>query len=267
MDRESARESGFVDLPQLSFDAPATGRSTGSSPGWDDLPTPWGTYDPYTLRATHGHEHDDQDLPLLPNRRPAEPEVTFDLSDTTSNLDTVQVSHATPVLNEAVYPGEKIRKARPAYLSFDESIYSYPKKAEIVTDFQPELLYTSNPDDPFLSPDNSPAYKRLLLSSRHSPTKLKWGRQRRHPFAQSFEPPNWKFIIIHVVLGVLSYPVLLIFEAIARDKTLFWTRLLVSVGCGLVGFCLGLSLIGLGKAYLEAAGRSTLCLERERSFD
>ena len=79
-------------------------------------------------------------------------------------------------------------------------------------------------------------------------------RAQRHPFAEGFEPPRWRMISVHVLLCVIAYPLLLICTVVAtKGKTLFWTRLVVGLGCGIVGFCLGLSLLALGKAFFEAA--------------
>ncbi|KAJ6567347.1 hypothetical protein DFH09DRAFT_457648 [Mycena vulgaris] len=81
---------------------------------------------------------------------------------------------------------------------------------------------------------------------------------RRHPFAIRFEAPEWLFIIVHVALCVLAYPVLLVFVLLANHRTLFWSRLAVGVGCGAVGVALGLSLTRLGQRFLEAATWATL---------
>jgi hypothetical protein len=76
---------------------------------------------------------------------------------------------------------------------------------------------------------------------------------RRHPFASGYEAPEWTFILIHVGFCVLAYPILLVFVVIANNRTLFWSRLVVGVGCGAVGVALGLSLARLGQRFLEAA--------------
>jgi len=81
-------------------------------------------------------------------------------------------------------------------------------------------------------------------------------RAERHPFAESFEPPRWRMISVHLLLCVIAYPLLLITTVVAtKGKTLFWTRLVVGLGCGIVGFTLGLSLLALGKAFFEAASK------------
>ncbi|KAJ8488594.1 hypothetical protein ONZ45_g13895 [Pleurotus djamor] len=74
----------------------------------------------------------------------------------------------------------------------------------------------------------------------------------------SYESPSWVLIILHVGLCLVAYPILMIFVLIARDRTLFWTRFAISCGCGIVGFCLALSLVNLARAYLEAATWATL---------
>ncbi|KAK0237132.1 hypothetical protein EDD85DRAFT_770802 [Armillaria nabsnona] len=78
-------------------------------------------------------------------------------------------------------------------------------------------------------------------------------QQKHHTFEKSFEASEWPKIIIHIILCLLAYPILTIFVVIARNKTLFWSRLFVSVGCGAIGFALGLSLLSLARPFLEAA--------------
>ncbi|KAF9004740.1 hypothetical protein BDQ17DRAFT_1354599 [Cyathus striatus] len=63
---------------------------------------------------------------------------------------------------------------------------------------------------------------------------------------------------IHVVLCLIAYPILQIFVVIARNKSLFWSRLFVGAGCGLLGFVLGVSLLQLGRNILEAATWATV---------
>ncbi|KAG7096538.1 hypothetical protein E1B28_003965 [Marasmius oreades] len=86
-------------------------------------------------------------------------------------------------------------------------------------------------------------------------------KARRHPIpfaSKGFEPPEWKKIILHVFLCVVSYPFLLLVIAIANERTIFWCRTIVGIGCGIVGVSLGLSLMELAKAFLEAATWATL---------
>ena len=75
----------------------------------------------------------------------------------------------------------------------------------------------------------------------------------RHPFAENFEVPQWKKLAIHIGLCALSYPFLLIFVIAGRGQTLFWSRLFVGAGCGILGVMLGLSLMNLARGILEAA--------------
>jgi len=75
----------------------------------------------------------------------------------------------------------------------------------------------------------------------------------RHPFAKDFEVPQWKKLAIHTGICVLSYPFLLIFVIMGQGRTLFWARVFVGVGCGILGVTLGLSLVHLARGVLEAA--------------
>ncbi|KAJ8469557.1 hypothetical protein ONZ45_g16854 [Pleurotus djamor] len=101
-------------------------------------------------------------------------------------------------------------------------------------------------------PSNTPGQKKTEASPSTLP------KPRRHPFSSSFEAPCWKLLGIHVALSLVAFPVLFAFVIVAQNKTLFWTRLIIGIGCGLVGFCLGFSLINLGKSFLEAATWATL---------
>ncbi|KAL0949830.1 hypothetical protein HGRIS_009865 [Hohenbuehelia grisea] len=138
--------------------------------------------------------------------------------------------------------------------------YHAPATGPTVLYFDPSSLY-SDPssgatDDPFLSPSSSsPAIQspNAYQTHFHEPPPA-----REHPFSKSFEPPDWRLLVLHVAACVLAYPILLIFVLIAKEKSLFWTRFIVSCGCGAVGFCLGLSLLNLGKSFLEAATWATL---------
>ncbi|KAK0436703.1 hypothetical protein EV421DRAFT_1979647 [Armillaria borealis] len=78
-------------------------------------------------------------------------------------------------------------------------------------------------------------------------------QQMHHTVEKWFEALEWPKIIIHIILCLVAYPILTIFVVIARNKTLFWSRLFVSVGCGAIGFALGLSLLSLARPFLEAA--------------
>jgi hypothetical protein len=77
---------------------------------------------------------------------------------------------------------------------------------------------------------------------------------RCHPFASQFEAPDWRQLSIHTVLCLLSYPLLLLVVIIASSRPLFWTRTIVALGCGLIGFTLGLIPLALGRKFLGAAG-------------
>jgi hypothetical protein len=77
---------------------------------------------------------------------------------------------------------------------------------------------------------------------------------RRHPFASQFEAPDWQHLLIHSVLCILAYPLLLSMTLVASSRPLFWTRAIVGLGCGVIGFALGLIPLVLGQKFLEAAG-------------
>ena len=104
-------------------------------------------------------------------------------------------------------------------------------------------------------PSPSPNYPQYLDTTPPSTSTFgKFPRLPvRHPFAKNFEVPQWKKLALHTGLCALSYPFLLIFAIIGQGKTLFWSRLFVGAGCGILGSTLGLSLVNMARGVLEAA--------------
>ncbi|KAG6898722.1 hypothetical protein C0993_004838 [Termitomyces sp. T159_Od127] len=97
-----------------------------------------------------------------------------------------------------------------------------------------------SPDCPSKYPPFSP-----LRASSTKPEKL--------PLSVGFEAPEWKKILLHIALCLVSYPTLLGVVLIARNRSIFWTRFIVGVAGGFIGFSLGYSLLTFAKSHLEAA--------------
>ncbi|KAF8075860.1 hypothetical protein FPV67DRAFT_386387 [Lyophyllum atratum] len=145
-------------------------------------------------------------------------------------------------LHEAVYDN-----TRP---EFDPRAYAYgtPTSASTLLDSYPPTPNTAY--DGFTQPQRPP-----------SPVLYPGGlpkAHRKHPFAQNFEAPLWKSILVHISLCLVAFPSLLLITLIARQKPLFWTRFIVGLGCGVVGLSLGLSLLQLAQSFLEAAAWATV---------
>ncbi|KAJ7672817.1 hypothetical protein B0H17DRAFT_947419 [Mycena rosella] len=143
--------------------------------------------------------------------------------------------------------------AKPAQLSLSGSTYQ---------DFDPQRLYSySTPDlkrEPYTP--NSAASETDFLNTPLSalfPGGLP-KPPRQHPFARGFEAPEWRILIVHVALCALAYLILLVFVLIADRRTLFWSRLVVGMGCGAMGVALGISLTRLAQRFLESATWATL---------
>lgn len=178
-------------------------------------------------------------------------------------------------------------RVRGQYLSLEDAIAD-----DSQPDFRPERLYahggnnsSSTLNDPTpdrsskLSPDSNggrypPGYSPYPATPDYelktgetdflktpSPSLFPYGLPKppkRHPFSQWFEAPKWKTLAIHTMLCLATYPFLLIFVVIAKDKTLFWTRVAVGIGCGIAGLSLGISLVRLARSHLEAAAWATV---------
>lgn len=105
-----------------------------------------------------------------------------------------------------------------------------------------------------VTPSSSPA------SSKRSPaTSISRfpRKRRRHPFARTFEVPQWRLLLLHIGACALVYPVLVVFVIASDGKTLFWARTIIGAGCGVIGGLLGYSLLKLATMILEASSTST----------
>jgi len=80
---------------------------------------------------------------------------------------------------------------------------------------------------------------------------------RSKPLFQGFERPNLPRITILTVLCLITYPAFYILTLVAKDRSLFVVRAIVSVWCSGIGFALGYILLKVGAQYLEAASEST----------
>lgn len=205
-------------VQEVLFQAPG-----GSTPNTSSFRN--STYDAYISQTAYPPDNLDprlQDVPLLPNRR--------------ENLEDGKDSE--------LIRGKSFRRAkRPQYLTLAEAVHDNSQ-----AEFDPRNLHpgltpiTSRTDDSFIKTPSPSLFPRGLPHAK-----------KTHPFAQGFESPNWRLLAVHTFLCIIAYPILLFVVFVARDKALFWTRFVVSMGCGITGFCLGLSLLQLGKSFLEAA--------------
>ena len=86
---------------------------------------------------------------------------------------------------------------------------------------------------------------------------------RSKPLFRRFEKPSFCRIAILTVLCLITYPAFYILTLVAKDRSLFVVRAIVSVWCSGVGFALGYILLAIGAQYLEAASEFTLVRHRD----
>ena len=97
------------------------------------------------------------------------------------------------------------------------------------------------------------------LSSLHSKlADLKFEPPRSKPLFRGFERPSPPRIAILTVLCLITYPAFYVLTLVAKDKSLFVVRLIVSIWCSVVGFALGYILLTIGAQHLEAASESVV---------
>ena len=85
-----------------------------------------------------------------------------------------------------------------------------------------------------------------------------WPSRSKPGLSQRFEKPSFSHIAILTVLCLIVNPAFYILTLVAKDKSLFTVRLIVSAWCSGLGFALGYILLKIGARHLEAASEFTL---------
>ena len=91
-------------------------------------------------------------------------------------------------------------------------------------------------------------------------TKSRFWRSRppqSKPLFRGFKRPSFFRVLILTILCLITYPTFHILTLVAKDKSLFTVRLIVSVWCSVGGFSLGYILLTIGAQHLEAASEFT----------
>lgn len=119
-----------------------------------------------------------------------------------------------------------------------DSLYSEPKE----------------PEPP--RPPSASGHRALLasMSSHEAPPEPDSTRIPRTS-SKRFEPPNYLHILAHTVLCCIAYPIIYAGTILARDKSLFWARVIVGLWCAGVGVVIGWSLVAFATKYTEAASK------------
>lgn len=122
-----------------------------------------------------------------------------------------------------------------------DSLYSEPKE--------------QNP--PSLTTQASPSGHRapLLSVSSHETPEDPVSTRIPRTSTKRFERPNYLHVIAHVVVCCVAYPIIYAGTVLARDRSLFWARVIVGLWCAGVGVVIGWSLVAFATKYTEAASK------------
>ena len=112
------------------------------------------------------------------------------------------------------------------------------------------MEYTNNYSSRDLT-ENSPLFQ--AGSSGTSPTTGSQGADGSLPGGLCPKGPNYSHLAILTVLCLVTYPAFYALTFLAKDKSLFVVRLIVSAWCSGIGFALGYILLKIGAQHLEAA--------------
>ena len=88
----------------------------------------------------------------------------------------------------------------------------------------------------------------------HGQDPLKPTRTTRRS-TRRFERPNYLHIFTHAVFCCAAYPIVYTGTVAAKDRSLFWARVIVGLWCAGVGVVIGWSLVAFAMKYMEAASK------------
>lgn len=120
-------------------------------------------------------------------------------------------------------------------------------------------LRTASDSKSYDDPPNSatqfllPASSNPRSESRRTSSTYLGKRPPTSGWYAHFEATDWKAIIIHTVAVACAYPFLILVCLLASNKTLFWSRVIVGCGCGILAFALGRTPFCAARRYLEAS--------------
>jgi len=118
-------------------------------------------------------------------------------------------------------------------------------------EFDPE--YPAWPSSSASSKNSSKSRFSSLQSLHLKRTDLRFEPSRTKPLFRGFERPSLSRIAILTALCLITCPAFYILKMVAKDKSLFVVRSIVSVWCSGVGFALGYILLKIGARHIEAA--------------
>ncbi|KAF9031325.1 hypothetical protein BJ165DRAFT_1599306 [Panaeolus papilionaceus] len=81
---------------------------------------------------------------------------------------------------------------------------------------------------------------------------------KHHPLSRAYEAPPVTLFFFHASLCLITYPVLSVTARYATSQTIFWARVVVGIGCNIMGFFLSITLVGIAGNLVEAAAWAVL---------
>ena len=184
-------------------------------------------------------------VPLLPLHTPQTVRLSLTPDVDTEGIPHINIPHSTG--SERGKDDKRLSDYRWTAANTDDTEYYSTRRRLYSSSIEAQCAIET--------PSSSPNYSNYFDIT--PPSTSTFGRfpkpPARHPFAKNFEVPQWRNLAIHTGLCALSYPFLLIFVIMGQGQNLFWSRLFVGAGCGVLGVVLGLSLLRLARGVLEAA--------------
>ena len=142
-------------------------------------------------------------------------------------------------------------------------------------DNHPALDSTENSAAPLIQADSSASTLNRRSSDAQYPpwhsqppstTDFQYGDESRlfgsnpprsKPLFRGFERPSFSRIATLTVLCLITYPAFFLLTFVAKDRSLFAVRVIVSIWCSGVGFALGYIILKIGAQHIEAASKLT----------
>ena len=104
-----------------------------------------------------------------------------------------------------------------------------------------------------LIPACAEAHIALLSSGSSDDLDLLKPTRTARTSTKRFERPDYFHILAHVACCCAAYPIVYLGAIAAKDKSLFWARVIIGLWCSGIGVVIGWSLVAFATKYAEAA--------------
>lgn len=177
------------------------------------------------------------------------------LSEVQTPIEPLRKRHATSSLScNSFTESHCFRDVHGANIA--EQSHAEPNPTTLPTEIGDSYTTKSLESQLLMSQLSADAHGVLSSGSlNRAPHRLPNPTRMSRTWTKRFERPNYFHIIVHAACCCVAYPVIYAGTVAAKNRSLFWARVIVGLWCGGIGVVIGWSLVAFATKYAEAASK------------